>query len=354
MAKLYFIGIILFVIGLNASAQHYQTPSWVSNSPLHGEYTAIGISDPRIEDDSLALLQAKVRAKAIIAMLHETDISYTSQYYQDETESHRTYKLNESIEKLGKYTSRLPYNESDFDVVSQYTNKNNETIVLMGYRDDDKAKNKVLNVQAEYYAKIFETSITRAYKLSEITTFTIRDSSSAGTKVYNYTWEADGKHFHIASTVDTAKIDMPGYQYRYMNTDTITDFAQYSASRNTKKGLWEAYMHAFLLSCSSDSKNYTSKIKNLDDDYDVVRENTDNYQNDTKQQELSRHITKNRMHFYLHGFRIFNNNLYIHISSPLLGQKPPGLYIPPGDTTHNQQKKESKRSFWDWLFGRNK
>ncbi|MEA3447255.1 MAG: hypothetical protein U9Q98_02245 [Bacteroidota bacterium] len=352
MVRLYFIGIIMIALGINASAQHYQTPSWVTNIPLHGEFTAIGISDPRIEDDSLALLQAEMRAKAIIAMLHETDISYTSQYYQVETESHRTYKLNESIEKLGKYKSRLPYNETDFEVISQHKNKNNETILLMAYQDDGKAKSNVLKVTAEYYAKIFETSITRSYRMAELTKYTIRDSTCDNTKKYDYTWEADGNHFHIVSTVDTTEINMPGYQYRYLNTDTITNFAQYGASRNAGKGLWEAYLHAFILSISSDSKNYTTKIKNLGDDYDKIRESSENYQNDTKQQELSRHITKNRMHFYLHGFRIYNNKLYLHISSPLLDQQSPRVYSTPSDTTSDQKDQEKKRSFWDWLFGR--
>ncbi|MGC9331918.1 MAG: hypothetical protein ACP5DZ_08600 [Bacteroidales bacterium] len=338
MAKLYFISIIILVTSINVSGQHYQIPEWVSNIPLHGELTAIGISDPRIEDDSLALLQAEMRAKAIIAMLHEIDISYTSQYYQDKTESHMTYKLNESIENLGKYKSRLPYNETDFEVISQHKNKNNETIVLMAYHDDGKAKNKVLKVTAEYYAKIFETSIIRSYRLAELTKFTIRDSTNDNTKVYDYTWEADGSNFLIVSTVDSTEINIPGYQYRYLNTDTITNFAQYGASRNAKQGLWEAYLHAFILSISSDSKNYTTKIKNLGDVYDNISENSENYQNNTKQQALSRHITKNRMHFFLHGFRIFNNKLYLHISSPLLDQQSPRVYTPPSDTTSDQKK----------------
>ncbi len=318
MAKFYFIIIFLCVFGSHAFAQYYVTPDWVSDIPLHDEHTAIGISDPRIENDSVASLQAEIRAKAIIAMLNQTDISYTSQYYQDETESHRTYKLNESIEKLGKYQSRLPYNETDFEVISRDTNKNGEIIVLMAYQDDNKEKNKVLNVYAEYYAKIFETSITRAYKLSELTNFTIRDSTSDHIKMYDYNWKADGNNVYITSTIDTIKYIPPNYKYRYYDTDTIRDFSRYGASRNAEKGLWGAYLHAFLLSCSSDSKNYTSKIKNLDDNYGNVEENAESLQDDTKQQELSRHITKNRMNFYLHGFRLFNNHLYIHISSPLL------------------------------------
>lgn len=354
MAKYYFISILLLVISLNGAAQHYESPEWIDNIPLNGELTAIGISDPRMENDSLALAQAVVRAKAMIAMLKEIDISYTSQYFQSESESHRTHKLSESIEKLGKYTSRLPYSEQDFDTIRQYKNKNNETIVLLAYNDGDGEKTRVLNVFSEYYAKIFETSITRAYKLAEITRFTIRDSTPDNTKVHEYHWEADGTRVGIRSIIDKDTYTPPNYRYKYKTTEKPDDISIYGASRDLSHGLWAAYLHAFLLTCSSDSKNYTSRIKNLDDSYSDAEEQL-NFSDASSQQEMSRQITKNRMHFYLHGCKVFQNMLYMQLSSPLLNQLPPqSVKSPSAGTSSSPGSTKPKRSFWDWLFGRKK
>lgn len=355
MAKYYFISILLLVISFNSAAQYYESPDWIDNIPLHGELTAIGISDPRMENDSLALAQAVMRGKAMIAMLKEIDISYTSQYFQSESESHRTHKLSESIEKLGKYTSRLPYNETDFDTIRQYKNKNNETVVLLAYNDSNGEKTKVLNVFSEYYAKIFETSITRAYKLAEITHFTIRDSTPDNTIVHEFHWEADGTRVSSKSIIDTVTYTPPNYSYKYKNTGKPDDISIYGASRDLSHGLWAACFHAFLLTCSSDSKNYTSRIKNLDDKYSDAEEQSLNFSDASSQQEMSRQITKNRMHFYLHGCKVFQNMLYIQLSSPLLNQQPPQSAKPTSaGTSSSPDSTKPKRSFWDWLFGRNK
>jgi hypothetical protein len=119
------------------------------------------------------------------------------------------------------------------------------------------------------------------------------------------------------------------------------------------KGLWLAYFKGFLQATSEDSKNFTSKLKNLEDRFNEGREDDENYEGSTKQQELSRQVVKNRMNFYLHNLCINQNTLYINISTPQLNELPPKKWVAPAaDSTIN--KEPIKRSFWDKIFGRNK
>ncbi|MFW5768124.1 MAG: hypothetical protein ACOCXO_07125 [Bacteroidota bacterium] len=351
MTKLYFIAGFMLVFAFTAKAQYYQSPDWIKQIPLYGEQTAIGISDPRMENDSLAQLQAKRRAMAMIALLRDVEIAYTSEHYQSETEAHRTYKLEEIIEKLGKFSSRLPYHTSDFEIIHEYTNKNKEVFVLMAYNDSDAAKDHVLKVEADHYSKIFETSITRNFRAAELYSLNISDSTARGSVHYRYRYEADGNDISIYSKDAGHRHSPPGYAYKYRDNDTIGGMSNFDAANSCQDGLWQAYFSGILHAFSEKSKNYISKIKNLEDQYDEAEESNAYFEDSEKQESLSRHITKNKMKFYLHGLSIDQNTLYVNISSPLLSEQTPPLHIEP-DTTEHREPEKRKRRFWDWLFGR--
>ncbi|MEA1873303.1 MAG: hypothetical protein U9N51_02595 [Bacteroidota bacterium] len=353
MKKIKLILILLFALVLQSKGQFYETPNWVRNIPLHGDITAIGISDPRVPSDSITTLQSEIRAKAIIALLNETDIAYTSQYFQVETEEHRTYKLQEIIEKLGKLQARLPYHPDDFSIIESVVNQNKEHIVLMGYQDIAETKTHVLNVYCEFYSKEYEVSNTRAYAVAEIVELHISDSSENGIKNYTCKMEFDGRDVKLSSNTCGYKNEPPGYAYSYKKTSDLENINEFDATFNLEKGIWQAYFRGLCHAISEKAKNYNSKIKNLDDLYRKANESEDTYDESTKQQELSRQVVKNTMQFYLHGLEIDQNMLYINISTPQLDQESPMKYFPPPPPGDSIQETPCDRSFWDWLFGRN-
>jgi len=59
------------------------------------------------------------------------------------------------------------------------------------------------------------------------------------------------------------------------------------------------------------------------------------------------------MSFYLHGFSLYQNQMFLKLSSPQLNEKCPKEWIDLTTQPQDEPLKE-KRSFWDWLFGRNK
>ncbi|MFO7879181.1 MAG: hypothetical protein ACQES0_11185 [Bacteroidota bacterium] len=351
MTKLYFIAGFMLVFAFTAKAQYYQSPDWIKQIPLYGEQTAIGISDPRMENDSLAQLQAKTRAMAMIALLRDVEIAYTSEHYQSETEAHRTYKLEEIIEKLGKFSSRLPYHTSDFEVIHEYINKNKEVIVLMAYNDSDAAKDHVLKVEADHYSKIFETSITRNFRAAELYSLNISDSTDKGIVHYRFRYEADGNEVSMYSKDAGHRHSPPGYTYKYRDNDTIRGIGSFDAANSCQEGLWQAYFSGILHAISEKSKNHISRLKNLEDQYDEAEESETYYEDNEKQESLSRHITKSRMNFHMHGLSIYQNMLYVNISSPLLSEQAPPIYVEP-DSKETREPEKQRCGFWDWLFGR--
>jgi hypothetical protein len=353
MKKIKLILILLFAIALQSNGQFYETPDWIRSIPLHGSISAIGISDPRIPTDSIAKRQSEIRAKAIIALLHEVDIAYTSQHFQVETEEHRTYKLQEIIEKLGKLQARLPYHPDDFTIIETNVNENKEHLILMGYRDIAESKTHVLNVYCEFYSKEYEVSNTRAYAVAEIVELHVTDSSENGIKSYTCKMEFDGRDVSISSNTDGYKNDPPGYAYSYRKTSDLENINDFDATLNLEKGIWQAYFRGLCHAIGEKAKNYNSKIKNLDDLYRKANESDENFDEASMQQELSRQVVKNTMQFYLHGLEIDQNMLYINISTPQLDQESPMKYFPP-PPTDSIQETPCDRSFWDWLFGRNK
>lgn len=353
MRKFQILFSLFFVFALSANAQFYQTPDWIRDIPLHGEITAVGISDPRLSVDSVAQIQAEMRAKAMIAMLREVEVLYTSEHFQVETEEHRTYKLQEIVEKLGKYSSRLPYHPDDFHIVESFKNENKEQFVLMAWDDRAEAKNSVLNVYCEFYSKEYEVSNTRAYAAAEVAEIHITDSTPEGVKSYTCMLEFDGRDVSMSTTTNGFKYDPPGYVYRYRKTSDLENINQFDVSSSLEKGVWQALIRGFLHASSEDAKNYDSKIKNLDDMYRQAEESNESYEDATMQQELSRQVVKTDMTFFIHGMEIDQNVLFLNISTPQLGEDSPNIYIPP-PPPDSIPEVPCKRTFWDWLFGRNK
>ncbi len=353
MKKIKITLILLFVLSLQSNAQFYETPDWVRKIPLHGKISAIGVSDPRVPSDSIAKLQSEIRAKAIIALLHEVDIAYTSEHFRVETEEHRTYKLQEIIEKLGKFQARLPYHPDDFTNIETHINQNKEYITLMGWQDVAETKSHVLSVYCEFYSKEYEISNTRAYEAAEILEIHISDSSKNGIKTYTCKIEFDGQTVEIQSNTSGYKNEPPGYAYSYKKTSDLENINNFDATVDLEKGLWQAYLRGFCHAVSEKAKNYNSKIKHLDDIFRTGRESEENFDESTMQQELSRQVVKNTMQFYLHGLEIDQNMLYIDISTPQLDQESPMKYTPP-PPVDSIQETPCDRSFWDWLLGRNK
>lgn len=353
MTKLLLKLSFLFLLITGVQAQDYQTPVWTSDVPTYGEISGIGISDPRIKNQTKAIAQAKIRAMAMITLFKECEIAYTSEHFQVETEEHLTHKLNEIVEKLGQIKARIEYHPADFEMIESKLNDNKEFIALMSYKNSGKQKDNVLSVFCEFYSKEYEVSNTSAYSVSEILEFLVIDSTKSGVHRYSYMLQFDGHDYQIETITDGDKYTPPGYFYTYNTTANSIDFSDCDASENLNKGLWQGFLRAYVHAVGEGAKNYSSKIKELDDSYSNTQESNDAFNQETSRQELSREVYKNHMQFWLNGFDIKDNVLYLNVSSPQLNDDPPRVFIECYEI-EPVVVEACKRSFWDWLFGRNK
>jgi hypothetical protein len=351
MAKFQIFFYFMFFMNLSGMSQTYFIPQWFSEIPILGERTAIGVSDPRMSNDSMGKVQAETRAKAMLALFRNVHIACTSDHFISEIEAHRTYIKQERIEKLVRFSARLPYHPSDFVDNAQFQNENSEHFCLMSYQDIGDVKPNVINVSIELYLKIYETSHTRRLTEIEVLEMKIVDSIGTSFKEYQYQYRNADNRCIMRSYDDFVEYLPPTYVYSYQDMFEHINYNQFDISENLEKGVWQALLRGTLAAMNEYSRNYDMRIKQVGDNYFDKNELGD-IETDESQQKLFRQIVKNDMNFYLNELVVHNNALYINISSPLLNENMP--VITELTPTESQRKEDCHRSFWDKLFGRKK
>lgn len=109
-------------------------PNWVfqgiSNHP--DTLWAIGISNPAMPPEQ-ALLQAQLRAKALIALAHKARLQYISDDFGKLAEDGRLQDISAKYQDFSLLNAELDFNANAFHCAQTFRTKYDETIVRMGF-----------------------------------------------------------------------------------------------------------------------------------------------------------------------------------------------------------------------------
>jgi hypothetical protein len=312
--RIFFITIISVLYTVNLWAQYYEIPSWFINiKPTGGkELFVIGISDPRMEN-SVAYELAVNRALQMAVLLNNVCVSNTSDYFESGSEEHRAYIVTETYQELARFDASSAI--KSFRVVEEEVNENGETLVLVAVNFiDDPSEAEQMNVCAEYFRQDFEISNTRAHESIRSISMSsvIKESINPTTLAYKAT-NVNGT-IVCETIINDSVLPQPGYFYHYYNT-LPEDFniTAFQANADLEKGLWYAYLESVMMGMIKISKNRDSKLGTVDDDY-LIEYNDEG--SDTKQEALSRQVSKNSLFFILQHLGVINNQLYASIRLP--------------------------------------
>jgi len=291
-------------------------PDWTEDLPYsanENDIFAIGISDPRMTDTILAEAVAIHRAISMAVLLNESQVYYASDYFEVKSEEYRWFVMKEDIEELGKFEAKCYVDKSNYEIINKHINANGETIIQLRYTPTDSVETNFL-VSGEYYRQDFEISNTRSHESLRSLHFNTQwiqgenkeDTLSSSFRMTNYNGSISSEIFY-----DKEKITPPGYYYHYQNSlPEEFNLAEYNTSVKLLKGLWIAYLDSFIQSILSVSKNYSSKMETVYDDYKV---NRDDGINETAQESLARSVCKNTLSFEYGGMGVSNNSLFPRI-----------------------------------------
>lgn len=294
------------------NAQYYVLPDWVEDLPYpagNNEIYAIGISDPRMTDKTLAKDVAINRAISMAVMFEESQIYYASDYFEKNSEEYRWFVSKQDVEELGKITASAWIDDKSYQVLSTDENTNGETVVLIKYTPSSGQESN-FTVTAEYYRKDFEVSNTRA--LESVRSIKLlscwKKSATADTLKSDFSLTNWNNSITTEISYNGKEITPPGFSYEYApSIPDSFDLKQYNTSVSLKKGLWNAYIDSYFQSIMKISKNYSSKMETVSDDYKV---NRDDGISEYSTESLARSVCKNVLSFEFAGMGINKNHLY--------------------------------------------
>lgn len=342
--------LIIILLSMALQAQYYKNPAYFGSEYRFKNNMAVGISDPRMEDDSLALELAVLRAKSLIGMMQGVDVSCVSELYTTKHEAHRTFVENHKHQKMGRISSHFSYHPDEFQIVAMDSNRNGELFVYLRYKPNPSLqRDAAIDSYIDYYSQDYEISNTRALSKTTMITHVCTDSSKAGSKEYCYRLHSDNHTTELSTELDSSVYQPPTYTYAYSDTDEKSSIENCEMLADLTYGMWQALFDAHIHALCKRSLNKNFKVEILDDIYGNKKKRNSDALGAT---QLTRQIASNTLEFSLHRLFINNNRLYLDIH--------PDLSTSSWDNTGQEldekpvQPRKSKRGFWDWLFGRNK
>jgi len=330
--------------------QYYQLPEWAEDLPYSGgsaEIYAIGVSDPRMEDKSLAVEVATQRAIAMAVMLNESTIYYASDYFEKKSEEYRWFVMTEDVQELGKIQASTWVDKNSYQVISTAENTNGETMVLIKFIPSVTTDTNYF-VTAEYYRQDFEVSNTRAMESVRSIKFSVSWLEPKTTDTLKSYFHMTNWNGSISTEIkyNNKTVSPPGYSYEYASSipDTF-DIKLYNTSVSLKKGLWIAYIDSYLQSIMKISKNYSVKFGTVNDDYKV---NRNDGITEYSIESLSRSSCKNVLSFEYGGMGIHKNQLYPRVS--ITGERPLYVTYKELEIRKEETEKKSKKCWFKRLF----
>jgi hypothetical protein len=335
----FLIFLISLFLALSLKAQYQYIPEWAGIIEQHepGVIYSIGISDPRSAKSDYALDVAIHRALVNAVMMNQMTIFFVSDHFESRTEEHRWYIIQEKIQEMSRFNSYAYVDEDSFELIKADTNKNNEVFVLLKYMPSP-VKDTNFVVMGEYFRQDFEVSNTRAMETIRSLHLHSEWQKSEDSEPFRTKFILNilDNQYSTEILYDTLEINPPGYSYEYFdNCKENFNIANFTYGSSMKKGAWIAYIESFIQSCMRLSRNYSSQVGNLHDDYDV---NKNDEISGTNRSNLVRQSCINSLGFRISRICTHESSLFTAMN--LVNQKI--VYIPPATSDSSIETQENK------------
>ncbi len=312
MKNIIYIIVLIFAF-LPSAAQYHSIPDILEALPesKHGEIYSVGISDSRSEDLELAYEIALLRALSMAVMLQEMTISFVSDYFETRTEEHRWTIITEMTQELGYFKSEAYVDSTMFTVLESDTNTNGEIFILLKYLPKQTEKVNFF-VNGEYFRQNCESSQTRSLEtMRYLKKDVIWEPNDYDTILVNFTITNQNGNIASKTIYNSIELVPPGFFYRYKDLPKEGfDLLKFNYGTSLTKGAWIAFSEAFIQSAVRISRNYSSRVGTVHDDYDLSGQDA---LLETIQRSLFRQSYINKLNYSLHGISVHNNLLYPNI-----------------------------------------
>lgn len=225
---------------------------------------AVGISNPEM-DEQAGLLQAELRAKALIALALKSQLQYISDDFSKLAEQGRLRDLSAKFQDFTRLEAELNPPACNFTVTNTFRNKYGETIVLVGYNQRQDTTNTVrLNVTMERLNVYIET----VEGIEKIATSRMYISETALADTLND--ELITERFNNGLTKTTRWRDsiLPDFERKahYLSDSSFTDTTP-GHTTDAVYGLWQGLVENMAYQLSNTATNLPTIIKNTSDTY---------------------------------------------------------------------------------------
>lgn len=268
-------------------------PNWFWNIPSSNsqELYAIGISDPQMESQQKAKLQAIERAKMQIALISGTEVSGITDYYVEA--SGEKNKIEENYYYLGKR-----YIVGSFSIIDSFKTRFGERMLLLklNKREMDSIP---IKIDINRYKSM--TKAENGWYTSEKTIFTFL----CDTNNFKYEYTQDDRNFSIESLLnrDTINIPLGMYQYSINSMNASDSTFKINTINLEHRGLWYGYIQSLINSITLFASNKRSSSKSI------------NHLYNNENKSLIRDVSKNNVHFFINKICSQNGNLDINIKN---------------------------------------
>ncbi|HQL69526.1 MAG TPA: hypothetical protein PLA77_01750 [Bacteroidales bacterium] len=343
--------LIFITAALAGSAQYYAVPDWFTSFPLSSEQCvySVGISEPRMEDTVLARTIAINRALSVAALLHDSKISYASDYFETKSEEHRSFIMKETYQELAKIESQMHGTQQRYDVIHCETNDNGETLVLIAWYPEESGVSA--RICGEYFRQDYEISNTRSLETirSLMLSYEGTDKKNALKSQFKAVNVNNSMSFEIH--FDTIEVKPKGYYYTYTGLDKESlNQKAFISDVKLEKGLWNAFIEALYTGMIRKTKNYKSQLELMNDTYSTAVDNTP----DVSKGSLSRQVSRNNMQFRIGSLAVDNENI-MHLQLLYSYEAPEDTGIVSADSISVQKENDKKRTcFLSRIFKKKK
>ncbi len=264
-----------------------------------------GISDPGL-DSTVALMQATLRAKALLAILYNSEIKNITDDYTNE---HKGDKNAWKFTTYSQIKSKLNYSGSLFRIVKKAYTGFGEAIILAAFPVNlpiETTLTDSLLINTEIF--LCEKGLGDDINLYSFYSLEGRNYQQPGDEpdLFESQLHKTGKSIEISSSINDETFELEYGRFKYFfdkETNYISETEEFSFSKtDMRNGLWPAFLTCFLRQIEL-SEKYTTEIKNMGDLYTG------------KFEHLTREVSKNNLGFRIDKIFIKDNDLYLRLKN---------------------------------------
>lgn len=252
-------------------------PSWLVNPPMpgSGEFIGLGISDPGL-DSADAMNMAVYRAQIMAYMLQKSTTQFMVDFFTNEI----TGAQEVVYEHFARVFTKMPEKIENCEVIKTYTNKFDETFVLVKYKpNQDLQMNNNKTAIMELFKNEMQAGARGQYE--SVYELLVKDNLNESNVPMMYRIVEFGSRNDVEGTVENEDYAVPIYSLRYEfpTRDTLIQ-------KQFSHGIWKEVFKSTVTQILNKARKKPEIIKDMSDDYQAQ-----------STEKLTRGISSNKMSF---------------------------------------------------------